>query len=850
MQYVGQTKQPLHCRLNGHRHSVLKGHLNTYLSNHFKQDHHSWTDVELQIIDHVDDNIYISPEEINRELNRKEDMHIKMLNTLYPLGLNDRVLGGGCVSQQSISNDQFFSYPISRRKRSHGIRKSGRKSSGIMELDNTYQELQDSFETRRMSRFYHHLKSLPKTMLRAILGKTRDEANMMTFVLTAYIQNKLNLDSENKNVKERATIIIPFESQTIDSLNLMSIFCDHSVCKLIPSTIQERYPPKIFYKLDKPTALKFCNYGRFLNNLKFQDVMHIMNNPCSCSKRQSFVYPHYGHVITGDLDIVDDEDLRQLFSFGTKHRIPKSLSWSAITTQISNSLDEHITKISKKERLEATLFSAWKSRIMALIKDRIYLAKKSSNRFRAHSNRHKINVKMGKNLKELQNDVIITPVDKASNNYAFICKKFYLQILLAELGIDISTSNISGNDTYGPEQILAQNVIEQHTTIMKSEFKLSVCEKDRKLPKLYWIPKFHKTPCKFRFIAGARQCTSKKLSIKVNSALSILRDNFQRYCMAIKRNSGFDCFWSIKSTQEFLHRLNSTQVHSLQVFDFSTLYTNLDQKLIEDHIFAIMDLVFNSSNRKFICIGYDKSFCSMKKYSGYHCFDKQKLKEAIHFLLSQTYVTFGNLVFRQIKGIPMGGNSSPLLADLFLLHCEYVFMQNLIKTKKYHLARLLSPTSRYIDDICVVNYKHFNSLIQRIYPPDLLAERNGDNNKEVVYLDVKIQISQNSLRTSVYHKVDDFSFSVVQLTFPESMIPLQMALHVFASQVVRYCRICSKLQDAVHKTNKTLNIMKSRGYSQHDLMSYTEKALTRHNESLHKYGLFSARQFTSLCEFQ
>ena len=91
----------------------------------------------------------------------------------------------------------------------------------------------------------------------------------------------------------------------------------------------------------------------------------------------------------------------------------------------------------------------------------------------------------------------------------------------------------------------------------------------------------------------------------------------------------------------------------------------------------------------------------------------------------------------------MGGNCSPLLADLFLHNWEFTFMKQLVKDKRFRLASLLPNTSRYIDDICVVNYKHFDSLIPKIYPTDLLADRNGGNDKEVVYLDVKILINSD-----------------------------------------------------------------------------------------------------------
>ena len=63
---------------------------------------------------------------------------------------------------------------------------------------------------------------------------------------------------------------------------------------------------------------------------------------------------------------------------------------------------------------------------------------------------------------------------------------------------------------------------------------------------------------------------------------------------------------------EFLDKINGVNVHTLQVFDFSTLYTSLDHREILRHIFELLDLVFNSHSRKYICIGWDKAFFSKK----------------------------------------------------------------------------------------------------------------------------------------------------------------------------------------------------------------------------------------------
>ena len=47
-------------------------------------------------------------------------------------------------------------------------------------------------------------------------------------------------------------------------------------------------------------------------------------------------------------------------------------------------------------------------------------------------------------LEELQNQFVIVPIDKASGNIAFVCKQFYAQVLVKELGLD----GLAGSATY------------------------------------------------------------------------------------------------------------------------------------------------------------------------------------------------------------------------------------------------------------------------------------------------------------------------------------------------------------------------------------------------------------------
>ena len=649
-----------------------------------------------------------------------------------------------------------------------------------------------------------------------------------------------------KTPKYRNHIIIPFKSHKIDQLQLASIVNDKSVCTLIPDKVKYLYPPKVYYKLNNPNCLRFCNYNKFLNKVTMEEVSNIIQNNCSCDLMPDFIYQPYGHILTGNLDIIKNPELKELFSYGAKHRLPKSISWQATEKEILESLNQHVVSISKRFHLSTSDFSEWKSRIMTLVKHRIFrLNKNYQGRVTFNYNNKAIEI----TLNELQKIFVIAPVDKASNNFSSICKKFYLKVLLEELGFDLSSLNPIGNITYKPENISESEILNKHLKDLLAMFQIKCTDKDIRLPKLFWIPKLHKNPYKFRFIAGARHCTTKTLSINVNRGLKVVRDNFHIHCESIKKNTGYRYFWSVASTQEFLNNISNVNVHSMQVYDFSTLYTNLEHNDIRNNIFSILDLVFNSSNRKYLCVGYDRSFFAKSQYKNFSCFNVDSFKKAIDYVISEVYVTFAGKVFKQVRGVPMGGNSSPLLADLFLLNCEFSYMKQIVKDKKFGLAKLLSNTSRYIDDVSVVNYKHFDSLLSKIYPKNLIAERNGINDRDVAYLDVKIQSNSDGLRTSVYHKVDDFNFPVVLMTFPNSAIPYNMGINVFAGQVLRYCRICSHISDLICKINKTLSIMLSRGYCRLKLKTCVERILTKHSNALLKFGFFSARQLTCQCCF-
>lgn len=71
---------------------------------------------------------------------------------------------------------------------------------------------------------------------------------------------------------------------------------------------------------------------------------------------------------------------------------------------------------------------------------------------------------------------------------------------------------------------------------------------------------------------------------------------------------------------------------------------------------------------------YNCFYCNDISSNNYQFLTLNNIKELIGILLNETFVKIGDLIFKRIKDIPMGGAASPLIADLTLSVLEYKFM--------------------------------------------------------------------------------------------------------------------------------------------------------------------------------
>ena len=75
------------------------------------------------------------------------------------------------------------------------------------------------------------------------------------------------------------------------------------------------------------------------------------------SETSKFCYKPHGHVITGDLMVIENVKLRELVSKGPKHRESNKVNWSAIEKMLFESTDLYTEQWAKREQVNLKLVS-------------------------------------------------------------------------------------------------------------------------------------------------------------------------------------------------------------------------------------------------------------------------------------------------------------------------------------------------------------------------------------------------------------------------------------------------------------------------------------------------------------
>jgi hypothetical protein len=684
--------------------------------------------------------------------------------------------------------------------------------------------------------------------------------------LLALVTARLKTEVDPVDRQRSKLVILPYAAHAMQHIGIEGIVRKQAVRQLYPQGLG----PKTLacWKFGVTLAQKVCNYRQAGEEIKWDTFDD--NAPCECHLHPTFVDASCGHVLTLDIDIVQDVTLRHLLKKGSKFRTEfVEVEQPADTMEIAGKcLDSHIKKEADKEKIPEAAYDAWKDMVLGAIEERIkvypvHIPEKDDT---MKASRKDFNRK----IKKLQESFVFTLMDKNPNNFVVICKKFYQSTLIKEM---------SANGTY---QVVAaeseEDISARHQTFQKNNCELKAY--GGTLPYSYWTGKMHKDPPSWRMISAASVGTSMQTMSKwISRGLKEVLRCCDRLFVQVVEDAGVPCTgsWVLKDTDGFVEMLREVKSTGLskdeayfRVYDFKTLYTSIPLADLKTRLTALIAQIFQVQADKGLNVlvvsedgskwAEDRTHNKNTKYV--RLFDAAELTKWVTYLIDNIYTKVGDRIFWQRIGIPMGTNCAPELADLYLFSYEFSFVRQLIQQGALALLQKFSRTVRYLDDCASVGNNDFERYLHRttaaglhngIYP-DELAITVSCEGSNIDYLDVSTRwTGDDKLFTKVFDKREGDVFhglTLIKYPEPDTKLSQQAIYGVINSQLGRFSRRCLRRKEFLSTTLDFLRFLRGKGYNMVTVTRKASRFFSRQDFMYGAAGRVTFKALTRLAETQ
>ena len=144
--------------------------------------------------------------------------------------------------------------------------------------------------------------------------------------------------SKTTKTKPKNLIKLHFVNKGMDMINISKIINDKNVKKSIPTQFNKTEQISTVYTLTKTIPSKIFNHQEFIKTLDTKDILDNLNKQPGNWTTSTFTDANHGHILSGDICIVQNNKLRKLLCKGPKYREPVSINFSNCKTEIKNSL--------------------------------------------------------------------------------------------------------------------------------------------------------------------------------------------------------------------------------------------------------------------------------------------------------------------------------------------------------------------------------------------------------------------------------------------------------------------------------------------------------------------------------
>ena len=601
--------------------------------------------------------------------------------------------------------------------RVYGYRNWARRVRGIqrdfvhgrLSLDNLH--LLDGFNRRNLLM----MLSCLFTLNHSDIGFPEEHQFPLIQVLRAHLFGPQHLDAAHADGC-RVPLITLFTSPVFDFLHLESVFQEEALATLVPELLPPH--PLICFKYHDSLGSSWFNYCAASRVFSWTDRDQVAGRACGCAQHPDLIPDGHEHIICPLASLVSGvPSLRHLTNMGTKYRLP--VQDLVVTDQI---IEDTVSAILAACNRYASLLTemsgvlgsmdAWlalaNTRVAGHIRDTLHVGMQIRNRhaglghtadffgFTEADLQHPL-------MQRIHRGFVVTYMDKSPSTFIVYCRKHYLLTVCNDLIPPPPAINpVFQQVLRHPDNILAEDAGFVASLGLKSG--------THQLPVYAAIAKLHKTPVASRFLTLSHDTSLTVLAKSVNEFLAAFSPSITKLWDVQMKTANMDSrvilltptstpeSWVIHQSPQVISRVQAynrsmtAEEHhqaprQVKTFDFQRLYTNLPQADLIHRITGLITQAWNEFHsgaqsfkvfsQKATCRSrFLHSACPVNMRSGVEKGDRfftwtlATICEAISYLVLHTHVTFGDRVFRQILGIPMGTNPAVHFATLHLFSYE------------------------------------------------------------------------------------------------------------------------------------------------------------------------------------
>ena len=106
-------------------------------------------------------------------------------------------------------------------------------------------------------------------------------------------------------------------------------------------------------------------------------------------------------------------------------------------------------------------------------------------------------------------------------------------------------------------------------------------------------------------------------------------------------------------------------------------------------------------------------------------------------------------------------------------------------------------------------------MVGQIYTTDIQLNKANSSDTKAPFLDFNLSIRNGIVSSKIYDKWDEFNFEIVNFPFLDGDVPRSPSYGVHISQLIRFARVCSNVDDFNNRNLFLTAKLLKQGYQYH-----------------------------------